>query len=130
MFVSTRNVSLLGVLGLVSAGVFVVSRPSQAQDPAEAQLATVKTYCQGCHNDRAKTGGVTFENITGASIAKDPELFEKAVRKLRGRVMPPPGARQPDGKAVDSLVSWLENSLDRVPTQAYISDKVVLHRLN
>ena len=112
------------------AGVFVASRPSQAQDSADAQLATVKQYCAGCHSDKGKSGGVSFEGITAASIAKDPELFEKAVRKLRGRVMPPPGARQPDGKAVDSLVAWLEDSLDKVPTQAYVTDQVVLHRLN
>ena len=88
------------------------------------------SIARGCHNDKAKTGGVTFEGITAASIAKDPELFEKAVRKLRGRVMPPPGTKQPDGKAVDSLVAWLETSLDKVPTQAYVTDQVVLHRLN
>ena len=103
---------------------------SKAQDSSDAQLATVKQYCSGCHNDKAKTGGVSFRGITAASIAKDPELFEKAVRKLRGRVMPPPGSKQPDGKAVDSLVAWLEDSLDKVPTQAYISDSQVLHRLN
>ncbi len=44
-----------------------------------------------------------------------PPNFLKAVRKLRGRVMPPPGSKQPDGKAVDSLVAWLEDSLDKVP---------------
>jgi hypothetical protein len=104
--------------------------PGQAQDPAEAQLATVKTYCVSCHNDKAKTGGVTFEGITAATVAKDPELFEKAVRKLRGRVMPPPGAKQPDGKAVDSLVAYLEGSLDKLPNEAHVTDAQVLHRLN
>ena len=44
--------------------------------------------------------------------------------------MPPPGARQPDAAAVDSLVSYLEASLDRAATQAHIPDQVVLHRLN
>jgi hypothetical protein len=52
------------------------------------------------------------------------------VRKLRGRVMPPPGARQPGTAAIDSLVSYLEDSLDRAATQAHVPDKVVLHRLN
>src|SRR5579862_8453462 len=122
------SIPLLAVIAV--AGVFTVSHPSSAQDPADVQLATVKTYCATCHNDKAKTGGVSFEGITAASVAKDPELFEKAVRKLRGRVMPPPGAKQPDGKAVDSLVAWLEDSLDKVPTQAYVTDQVVLHRLN
>jgi mono/diheme cytochrome c family protein len=111
-------------------GVFTASRPGQAQDPADAHLALVKQYCSTCHSDKLKTGGVSFEGITAASVAKDPELFEKAVRKLRGRVMPPPGAKQPDGKAVDSLVAWLEDSLDKLPNQAHITDQVVLHRLN
>ena len=52
------------------------------------------------------------------------------MRKLRGRVMPPPGAKQPDQKTVDSLVSYLEDALDKLPTQAQISDKIVLQRLN
>jgi mono/diheme cytochrome c family protein len=126
-------VPLIAALSLV--GVFTAPRPSQAQDPAEAQLATVKQYCQGCHNDKAKTGGVSFEGFvsTGnpaASIAKDPETFEKAARKLRGRVMPPPNAKQPDGKAVDSLVAWLEGSLDKLPNEAHVTDSQVLHRLN
>jgi len=123
-----NSIPLIAALGV--AGVFSIPSPSQAPDPADAQLATVKQYCVGCHNDKAKTGGVSFEGITAATIAQDPERFEKAVRKLRGRVMPPPGAKQPDGKAVDSLVAWLENSLDKVPTQAYVTDQVVLHRLN
>src|SRR5579871_6883819 len=123
-----NSIPLVAAIGL--AGIFAVSRPSQAQDPADAQLATIKQYCVGCHNDKAKTGGVTFQNITAASIAKNPELFEKAVRKLRGRVMPPPGAKQPDSKAVDSLVAYLEDSLDKLPSEARVTDKVVLHRLN
>src|SRR6202161_1427986 len=123
-----NSIPLIAAIGF--AGVFIASAPSQAQDPADAQLATVKQYCQSCHNDKSKTGGVSFEGITSASIAKDPELFEKAVRKLRGRVMPPPGNKQPDGKAVDSLVAFLESSLDRIPTQAYVTDQLALHRLN
>jgi mono/diheme cytochrome c family protein len=126
---STPRIAVIGA-AIGVACVFTGSRPGKAQDSADAQLAVIKQYCSGCHSDRLKTGGVSFEGITVASIAKDPELFEKAVRKLRGRVMPPPGARQPDGKSVDALVAWLEDSLDKIPTQAYITDQVVLHRLN
>jgi mono/diheme cytochrome c family protein len=115
---------------ILFAGVLAAAPATVAPASADAQLATIQQYCVGCHNDKAKTGGVTFQGITAASIAKDPELFEKAVRKLRGRVMPPPGAKQPDGKAVDSLVAWLEDSLDKVPSQLHITDQVVLHRLN
>jgi mono/diheme cytochrome c family protein len=115
---------------LVFAAGVAAAPATQGPDPADANLATVKQYCVGCHNDKAKIGGASFQDLTPSSIAKNPELFEKAVRKLRGRVMPPPGAKQPDGKAVDSLVSWLEDSLDKLPNPAHVSDQVVLHRLN
>ena len=90
----------------------------------------MEQYCVSCHNDRAKVAGVSFQGITPESVAQHAELFEKAVRKMRGRVMPPPGARQPGTAAVDSLVSYLEDSLDRSETQAHVRDQVVLHRLN
>src|SRR5262249_14373141 len=114
------------------AGVFTASPAASAAQTsaADVQLATIKQYCAGCHNDRAKTGGVSFEGITPQSIGQHAELFEKAVRKLRGRVMPPPGARQPEPAAIDSLVAWLEESLDRSAGQSHIRDHVVLHRLN
>ena len=46
--------------------------------------------------------------------------------------MPPPGSRQPDGAAADSLVAWLEDSLDRAAAAgpSHLTDQVVLHRLN
>jgi mono/diheme cytochrome c family protein len=97
---------------------------------AEKQIATMKQYCVACHNDRAKTAGVSFEGMTSASVAQHAEVFEKAVRKLRGRVMPPPGSRQPDAATADSLVAWLETALDKAAGQSHIPDTIVLHRLN
>src|SRR5688572_18515743 len=97
---------------------------------AEKHLGTIKQYCVACHNDRAKTGGVSFEGMTAQSIGQHADVFEKAVRKLRGRVMPPPGSRQPDASTADALVAWLETSLDKASGQAHVSDKIVLHRLN
>src|SRR5262245_56942011 len=109
---------------------FAASQGAPAEQTSEAQLATVKQYCVACHNDRAKTGGVSFEGITSESIGQHADVFEKAVRKLRGRVMPPPGSRQPDGPTADGLVAWLETSLDKAAGQAHVPDRVELHRLN
>src|SRR5690242_2310102 len=97
--------------------------------PAD-QLATVKTYCATCHNDRAKVGGVSFDGMTVESIAQHADVFEKAVRKVRGRVMPPPNARQPGGQAADALVAFLEQTLDKAEDQSHVPDTMVLHRLN
>ena len=116
---------------LIAAATAACAIAAQAPPPsADAQLAVMKQYCTGCHNDKLKIGGASFDNVTAASVTKNPELFEKAVRKLRGRVMPPPGAKQPDGKTVDSLVAFLEDSLDKLPEPGQITDKEALHRLN
>src|SRR5579883_1810133 len=119
--------SLGGILIASLSGVFGAAPATPAvQAPvasADAQLAVIKQYCVGCHNDKAKTGGVTFEGITAESINQHPDLFEKAVRKLRGRVMPPPGAKQPEGATVDSLVGYLETTLDHAATQQHIPDQ-------
>src|SRR5882672_3742967 len=125
-------ISLAGVLTASLAGVFTASPGTSASQTSatDVQLATINQYCVGCHNDRAKTGGVSFEGLKPESIGEKAEVFEKAVRKLRGRVMPPPGAKQPDAAAIDSLVAWLENSLDRAEGKAHVPEQVVLHRLN
>jgi len=128
MEISKSSIFLIAGMGL--AGILNAAPTTTAPATGEAQLATIKQYCVGCHNDKAKLGGISFENISAATIAKDPERFEKAVRKLRGRVMPPPGAKQPDGKSVDSVVAWLEESLDKIPEPSRVTDQVLLHRLN
>ena len=133
-------ISLAGVLVASLTGGYSVSQgvsqvvSAQQTDPrqtdAQIPLATIKQYCAGCHSDRTKTAGVSFEGLTPEGVGQHAEVFEKAVRKLRGRVMPPPGARQPDVAALDSLVAWLEQSLDRAAAQPHLPDQVVLHRLN
>src|SRR5918993_1170980 len=95
--------------------------PSASAADVQAHLGTIKQYCASCHNDRTKTAGVSFEGATAETIAQHPDIFEKAVRKLRGRVMPPPNARQPAAAAVDSLVAWLESSLDRAAGRAHLT---------
>src|SRR3954466_8365197 len=106
-----KQVSLAGAIILsTSAVVFTTSQTSTPAAPPKGghyqglrdqgsavHLATIKQYCAGCHNDRMKAAGVSFDGLTAEAIGQHPEIFEKAVRKLRGRVMPPPNARQPDG---------------------------------
>src|SRR5215475_3225440 len=134
------RVSLTAVMLVSFGGVAFTTSQSQPagssgsgqQEKSAAELATIKQYCGGCHNDRMKAAGVSFDGLTADGIAQRTDVFEKAVRKLRGRVMPPPNARQPDQAAVDALVSWLEDSLDRAAAAgpSHLPDQVVLHRLN
>jgi mono/diheme cytochrome c family protein len=87
-------------------------------------------YCQKCHNAEDWAGGLAFDTMTSDSIGSDAETWEKAMVKLRGRLMPPPGQKQPDPQTIRSFVSWMENNLDHAATTQPDPGRVALHRLN
>ena len=100
-------------VGIVSVDskVFSQSANQVAQRP-QSQWSTVQSYCFGCHNDGVRAGSLFLDKLGPESVSKQPEIFEKIVRKLRGRQMPPPGTPQPSQREIDALVGWLESTLD------------------
>jgi hypothetical protein len=90
----------------------------------------INTYCVACHNQRVKTAGIAFDTADLSDVTTDADLWEKAVRKLRGGMMPPPGARRPEPAAVETFVSALERELDAAAARNPNPGRVALHRLN
>jgi hypothetical protein len=86
--------------------------------------------CAKCHNSTDWAGGVAFDTLSLDKLATDAETWEAAIRKLRGRLMPPPGEAQPDQKAIDAFVSWTEHELDQAAALRPDPGYVGLHRLN
>jgi hypothetical protein len=83
--------------------------------PADQQTATVKQYCATCHNDRARAGGLSFAAFDATRL-NDPEmsaLAERMIRRIRVGMMPPPGARRPDGDGLQALAAGMEGQIDR-----------------
>jgi hypothetical protein len=106
------------------------TRPLAGASSCERRLATVKQYCATCHNDRVEDGGCQLRRTDAGRHRHASRLFEKAVRKMRGRVMPPPSARQP---ARRTWTRWWPGSRIRSTGRhgpAYLRDNVGLHRLN
>ena len=89
----------------------IVLSAAQAPPPA-ARPTVVKKYCAGCHNAKMKSGGLVLDAIAADSVAQHPAEWEKVVRRLRARQMPPSGLPRPDERTYAALVSALETSLD------------------
>src|ERR1700682_3292634 len=124
---------LIGIscaVGLVSIAskVFAQTATQVAQQP-ESRWSTIQTYCFGCHNEFVKAGSLFLNQLGAESVPEHPEIFEKVVRKLRGRPMPPPGMPQPSQQEVDALITWLEGTLDQAG-QAHLAGRVSVERLN
>jgi mono/diheme cytochrome c family protein len=101
-----------------------------AATTAAPARALIDTYCVACHNQRVKTAGIAFDTADLSDVSKDADLWEKALRKLRGGMMPPPGARRPDAASVDTFATALERELDGAAARNPNPGRVALHRLN
>src|ERR1019366_5429607 len=105
-----RLISASALLVLISPALLqkAAAQTAPAPDPHSAMLTT---YCVTCHNARLKTGGIAFDALDLQGAPDDAQIWEKALRKLRGHLMPPPGAPQPPQRDIDSFVDWMENTL-------------------
>jgi mono/diheme cytochrome c family protein len=95
-----------------------------------AERALLDKYCVTCHSDRAKTGGLTLQNIDVTNVPANAETWEKVIRKLSGGAMPPSGMPKPDAASTGALVSYLETSLDKAFATSPNPGHATLHRLN
>src|SRR5690606_21755027 len=108
----------------------VASMGSGSAPHTPANWAFFEQFCVECHNATDWAGGVAFDTLTPEDVGTEAETFEEAVRKLRGRLMPPPNTPPPDQHAVDSMVAWLESRLDHAAAAHPHPGSVALHRLN
>ncbi len=127
----TALVVLIAALALfqpaASAQTPAGSAPAaSATDQYHAMLAT---YCFTCHNSRAKVGGLALDSLDLQSAPDDARTWEKALRKLRGHLMPPPGNPQPPPKDVEAFVGWMQDTLDSHP-EGPKAGHVPIQRLN
>jgi mono/diheme cytochrome c family protein len=98
--------------------------------PTDPNRALVNRYCVTCHNQKLRTAKLAFETMDLAHPEKDALTWERAIRKLRGGMMPPPGAAKPPAQAVNAFATYLENSLDKASAANLNPGSVRIHRLN
>jgi hypothetical protein len=102
-----RYVVGLVVFAITAGGATWLSRHS---DEA-ATRGLLGKYCTDCHNTTDFTAELVIEPTDVATIAADPEHWEKVVRKLRTEEMPPDGPR-PQHEQYLRAAAFLESQLD------------------
>ncbi|MEO8256128.1 MAG: DUF1592 domain-containing protein [Acidobacteriota bacterium] len=141
--IAKTGITTMAVLCLVvandtgSEGRAGSPRPTQAPvaaqnsgaTPVASHRALIDRYCLGCHSDRVKSGGLALSELNLDAVDQHAEIAEKVIRKLRGGLMPPAGARRPDGQSAAELVAWLEHEID-TRGAAGKPGRVPLRRLN
>jgi hypothetical protein len=119
------------VIVLAASGERGISYAQQPDATVSPEQALVNRYCTGCHSSRMKAGDLVLAGVDVASVADNPELWEKVVRKLRNGLMPPAGSPRPDDATYQRLLSKLQDDLDAVAARRPDPGRAeVVHRLN
>ncbi len=114
------------VLAAIAAGC-----AKSPQDQVAAEWPLIERYCVDCHNDVEYAGDMSLERYSAETIGEHAGLWEDVVRRLRGDLMPPPGAARPDAERIDALIAALEARLDELAAErGPMPGQVAMHRLN
>jgi hypothetical protein len=91
---------------------------------------TWKIYCDSCHFGPKARAGLNLEALDLSNLSDNGAAWEKVLRKLRSREMPPPGMPRPDAATYGALVEFIESERDRLAGVKPNPGHPTLHRLN
>src|SRR4051812_10590501 len=73
----------------------------------------IETFCLSCHDAETKKGNLDLEAILGDPVEQHAAVWEKVVRQLNARQMPPIAKRRPDEAGFNEMAGALTAVLDR-----------------
>ena len=100
---------------------------------AAKHRAWLEQYCVGCHNARnplPANDPVTLDTANLDDVLEDAATWERVLRKLNVRAMPPQGSPHPTEAEYVAFTTWLSGSLDRGWAARSTPGRYVVHRLN
>jgi hypothetical protein len=106
---------------LLVIAVFVLG-PAQVRPDDPPWRREIARSCVDCHGAERPKGNLNLEAILKDDPARHPAAWEKVVRRLRTRQMPPAGKSRPPEESYVAMVSGLESALDAAPPDPGTTD--------
>jgi hypothetical protein len=114
-----------------AARIAVIAPELRASAPDAPSRAFVDKYCAGCHSERQKSGNLVLEKRDMAQLASDAGAWEKVIRKLKAKAMPPASVtRRPSEEEVSGFIASVQQSLDYAAAKNPNPGRSGIHRLN
>jgi hypothetical protein len=106
---------LAGGLAGPAAGQEAAALPHAPANPQQREAIGrfMNLYCVACHNRDDRTAGLALDAIDPDDVGRDAAAWEKVVRKLVSRQMPPTEEVRPSLRTYDAFVSRVTGALDR-----------------
>jgi len=108
--------------------------PAPSNPEAVKYRAFLGKYCLACHNKGTANPGDGPVNLEAAAsfdnLLDHAETWERVLRKLSVRAMPPAGLPRPSEAEYAAFTGWLAASMDRAWEGHGTPGRYVVHRLN
>jgi mono/diheme cytochrome c family protein len=110
------------------------AEPQVSRAEAAKQRAWLNQNCVACHSSRVKQPAddpVNLEFANVDDVIASAATWERVLRKLAVRAMPPQGGRHPSEPEYVAFTTWLSASLDRAwGGKGLTPGRFLVHRLN
>src|SRR4051812_46463882 len=111
----TRALASMGAALAVATLLPAAAQQVQnSRSAAATHHETLQLYCVGCHSGPTPFAGLNLEPLDFSNLEANGAIWEKLIRKLRGRQMPPAGMPRPEEATYDALVNFIETGRDRM----------------
>ena len=120
----------VAMAALLPSATLQAQNSNSNSSAADDYRTTLQLYCVGCHSGPTPFAGLNLEPMDFANLEANGEIWEKLVRKLRARQMPPAGMPRPDDATLEALVKYVESGRDRMAEVKPNPGRTTLHRLN
>lgn len=109
---------LIGVMALAlscgARGAETDEHPPARKLPAPLVVELLQSSCLDCHHSDDPTSGLDLESVGRVAVSRNVAVWERVVRKLRTRQMPPGDMPRPAESIYVSVLNSLERTLDEI----------------
>src|SRR6266481_6406904 len=127
-----RTLASMGIVLLGAVVLPAATLPAENANPQapSAHRATLDQYCVVCHSGPTPPAGLNLQALDVGNLEDNGIVWEKLLRKLRNREMPPAGMPRPDAATYEALVKYIETGRDHLAETKPNPGRTTLHRLN
>jgi hypothetical protein len=123
---------IVGWIGFLGVSAALAQTPAE---PLNSRQRFLEQNCIECHNSTDQSAaalyaGLFFDELDVMHVARDPETWEKVIRKLGTGMMPPASEPRPDAGEKARFLSYLESELAEVAAANPNPGRPALHRVN
>jgi hypothetical protein len=118
------RLALTACVGIFFSGVSILAgqkaisaQPAREQNKPSVLNSFVSEHCIDCHDRDTKKGNLDLAVLHSSDVASGSDVWEKVVRRLRTRQMPPAEKKRPDERSYKTVLAELETALDAAAAQ-------------